>query len=131
MMDIADSARRHGIPAEDMLHAVALLASLPIEGGVSMPRTREQIEQAVAEFEEWADNLDLDDPNVEIHDTSDLRAIGLALGAVASAEQDLAAAVAVARANGRSWARIGMVLGVSKQAAMRRFGEPAVPRQGG
>jgi hypothetical protein len=31
--------------------------------------------------------------------------------------------VAAARANGRSWARIAAVLGVSKQAAMRRFGE--------
>jgi hypothetical protein len=96
-----------------------------------MPRTREQLEQAVAEFDQWASDLDPDDPNVVVREASDLRAVGLALGDVAAAEQNLGEAVAAARANGRSWARIAMVLGVSKQAAMRRFGEPAVPRQGG
>ncbi|MDT7623183.1 MAG: hypothetical protein QOF99_4084, partial [Pseudonocardiales bacterium] len=41
----------------------------------------------------------------------------------AASEANLAATVAAARANGRSWARIGAILGVSKQAAMRRFGQ--------
>jgi hypothetical protein len=87
-----------------------------------MPRTREQLEQAAAEFEQWADNLDLDDPNVTVSDPSDLRAIGVALTAASSAERNLTASVQAARANGRSWARIATVLGVSKQAAMRRYG---------
>jgi hypothetical protein len=43
-------------------------------------------------------------------------------------------AVAEARAAGRSWARIGEALGVTKQAAQQRFGvreEPAAPRPTG
>jgi hypothetical protein len=88
-----------------------------------MPRTREQLEKAAAEATQWLDNLDPDDPNLTVEDPTDLRAVGLALATVSASEKNLAATVAAARANGRSWARIAAVLGVSKQAAMRRFGE--------
>jgi hypothetical protein len=88
-----------------------------------MPRTRAQLEKAAAEATDWLDNLDPDDPSVTVEDTADLRAVGLALAAIAASEANLAATVAAARANGRSWARIGAILGVSKQAAMRRFGQ--------
>jgi hypothetical protein len=37
----------------------------------------------------------------------------------------LADQVAKARANGRTWTQIAAVLGVTKQAARERFGEPA------
>ena len=94
-----------------------------------MPRTREQLEQAAAEATQWLDDLDPDDPSVTVEDTADLRAVGLALAAIAASEANLTATVASARANGRSWARIAAVLGVSKQAAMRRFSDPGQSRK--
>ncbi|MDT7610454.1 MAG: hypothetical protein QOG96_4957 [Pseudonocardiales bacterium] len=94
-----------------------------------MPRTRAQLEKAAAEATDWLDNLDPDDPGVTVEDTADLRAVGLALAAIAASEANLAATVAAARANGRSWARIGAILGVSKQAAMRRFGQTSDSRK--
>lgn len=88
-----------------------------------MPRTREQLQKAVAETEEWLDQLD---PGAIVSpgsDAADLRAIGAALHAVATSDLGLADNVAKARANGRSWTQIAAVLGVSKQAARERFGE--------
>jgi hypothetical protein len=90
-----------------------------------MPRTREQLEQALADTEAWLDNLDplaLASPD---SDGTDLRAIGEALRAVATVDLALADQVAKARANGRTWTQIAAVLGVTKQAARERFGEPA------
>jgi hypothetical protein len=58
-------------------------------------------------------------------DTSDLRRISDAAEAIVAAREALGAAVAAAKAGGRSWGQIGMVLGVSKQAARERFGTPA------
>jgi len=92
-----------------------------------LPRTREELEQAAAEAEEWLDRMD---PAV-IRDAEDpvyLRRVGQALNAVATAEIELADAVAAARASGRSWGIIGLVLGISRQAARERFGEP-LPKQ--
>jgi len=87
-----------------------------------MPRTREELERAAADAEAWLDSLDPE--TVEAEDPNDLRCIGLAVrDAAAARETDEAAAAA--RANGRSWGEIGMVLGVSRQAARERFGEPA------
>jgi hypothetical protein len=97
----------------------------------TMPRTREQLERAAAEAEAWLEDLDPDDPNVTVDDPADLRAVGLALAALSSAEQDLTSSVQAARANGRSWGQIASVLGVSKQAAIRRYGtspQPPAPR---
>jgi hypothetical protein len=87
-----------------------------------MPYTREQLEAAVLDAEAWLDNLDpaiLDTPEA---DASDLRAIADAQRQVANGDLQLADAVARARANGRSWGQIGVILGVSKQAARERFG---------
>jgi hypothetical protein len=58
-------------------------------------------------------------------DASDLRRIGEAAQAIDAARDALSAAVTAARERGRSWGQIGMVLGVSKQAARERFGTPA------
>ena len=94
-----------------------------------MPRTREQLEKAAADAERWLDAMDpaeLDRPGT---DAADLRRIGVALSAVASAETELGHTVRAARGNGRSWGDIAIVLGVSRQAARQRFGEPAVPTQ--
>lgn len=90
-----------------------------------MPRTHEQLEQALADTEAWLDNLDpaaLASPD---SDGADLRAIGEALRTVAAGDLALADQVAKARANGRTWTQIAAVLGVSKQAARERFGQPA------
>ena len=90
-----------------------------------MPRTREQLQKAVAQTEAWLDQLDpaaIASPEAS---AADLRGIGEALHAVAASDLQLAEQVANARANGRTWTQIGAVLGVSKQAARERFGEPA------
>ncbi|MBA2281176.1 MAG: sigma-70 family RNA polymerase sigma factor [Actinomycetota bacterium] len=96
-----------------------------------MPRTRKQLEQAAADAEAWLDSLDPEVTPAE--DISDLAAIGAALAKVAAAEGEIEVAVAAARANGRSWPRIALVLGISKQAAQQRYGAaevaPADPRQ--
>lgn len=90
-----------------------------------MPRTREQLEKALADTEAWLDNLDPEALGSPESDGADLRAIGEALRAVAASDLCLADQVAEARANGRTWTQIAAVLGVSKQAARERFGEPA------
>ncbi len=90
-----------------------------------MPRTREQLEKALADTEAWLDNLDPKSLASPESDGADLRAIGEALRTVAASDLRLAEQVAGARANGRTWTQIAAVLGVSKQAARERFGEPA------
>lgn len=92
-----------------------------------MPRTRAQLEQAAADAEAWLDNLDPSELDSPAADATDLRRIGAALTATASAESELTEAVRLARANGRSWADIAIVLGVSREAARKRYGAPAAP----
>ena len=87
-----------------------------------MPRTREELEQAAADAEAWLASLDPADTPAE--DPRDLRRIGLALTDVVAAERELRDAVAEARRNGRSWSEIALVVGVSRQAARQRYGEP-------
>ena len=90
-----------------------------------MPRTHEQLQKALADTEAWLDNLDPASLASPDSDGRDLRAIGDAMRAVAASDLELADRVALARANGRTWTQIAVVLGVSKQAARERFGEPA------
>jgi hypothetical protein len=90
-----------------------------------MPRTREQLEKALADTEAWLDRLDPEAIASQDSEAADLRAIGEALRAVAASNLGLAEQVATARANGRTWTQIATVLGVSKQAARERFGQPA------
>ena len=90
-----------------------------------MPRTREQLEKALADTEAWLESLDPKALASPESDGADLRAIGEALRTVAASDLGLAKQVATARANGRTWSQIAAVLGVSKQAARERFGEPA------
>lgn len=63
--------------------------------------------------------------------TDRLQALRVADAGVAEAQQRLRVAVEQARAQGSSWAEIGDVLGVSRQAAFKRFGAPRDPRDGG
>lgn len=85
-----------------------------------MPRTREELERAAAAAEEWLDTLEPSRDRAE--DPSDLRRVGLALRAAATSQREIEDAVAAARANGRSWGEIGLVLGISRQAARERYG---------
>ena len=84
-----------------------------------MPRTAEELALAAASTEVLLDAMLVDQVHPE--DIPDLRAIAQALQPVAASEDQLAQAVAVARANGRSWARIALMLGTSRQAAAERF----------
>jgi hypothetical protein len=88
---------------------------------VTNRRTQEEAEAARAEA-----RLDALDPEVTpAEDPVDLRRIGLAVRGIDAAKAELDAAVAAARAAGRSWTEIGTVLGVSRQAARERFSERA------
>lgn len=89
-----------------------------------MPRTREQLRKALTDTESWLDSLDSEALASPDSDGADLRAVGEALRTVAASDLSLADQVAKARANGRTWTQIAAVLGVSKQAARERFGEP-------
>lgn len=93
-----------------------------------MPRTREQLEKAAADAEAWLDRLEAgDDEGVTVDDPADLRAISYALAAMAAAENAVAEAVTTARRNGRTWGDIAMILGVSRQAAQKRYEQRATP----
>lgn len=63
----------------------------------------------------------LEDGPVHVDDTEDLADMAAAAGRIAQAENDLVEAVMRARARGRSWNRIAVALGVSRQAARQRF----------
>ncbi|WP_342372921.1 hypothetical protein PCC79_02685 [Propioniciclava soli] len=59
-----------------------------------------------------------------------LAAVVAARDAALAADRALAAAVLDARGAGCSWAELGDVLGVSRQAAFKRFGRPVDPDSG-
>lgn len=83
--------------------------------------------RTAAELDALADRLESDeavDPaRVRVENTEDLRAVAEAQDAVAAATARLQEAVEVARAHGRSWGRIAIALGVTRQAARQRFSE--------
>jgi hypothetical protein len=84
-----------------------------------MRYTDAQIEEAARRFEQLADQLD--PATAEAEDLSDLRAIAEAAEQVRRDEALVTERVAEARARGRSWNRIAVALGVSRQAARHRF----------
>ncbi len=59
-----------------------------------------------------------------------LREIARAAEHVSDAERQLAAAIHAARQAGVTWQEVGDVLGVSRQAAFKRFGRPVDPDTG-
>jgi hypothetical protein len=88
---------------------------------MSMPRSADELEQAALDAEAWLDTLDPSELKGE--DISDLRAITQGVADLADAQQQLVEAVRVARQHGRSWGRIGMALGVSRQAARQQYAD--------
>jgi len=92
---------------------------------MTMPRTREQLQQAADDTERWLDSLDpaaIASPDA---DASHLRRIGAAVRSAAASQTELAEAVAAAREHGHTWTQIATMLGTSRQAAQERYGEPA------
>ena len=65
---------------------------------------------------------DLDPATVQARDAVHFRRIIAAKEGVAQAERELHDAVRAAREAGDSWLSIGLALGVTKQAAQKRFG---------
>ena len=57
-----------------------------------------------------------------------LDAIAFIQGAADELGEGMQAAVRRARDSGRTWAEVGQVLGMSRQAAFQRFSRPADPR---
>jgi len=89
-----------------------------------MPRTPEQLRQAAADAEKWLDSLDPQAIASPDADASRLRRIGQAVRDRGNVEAELAEAVADARAHGHTWTQIATLLGVTKQSAREKFGEP-------
>jgi hypothetical protein len=85
-----------------------------------MRHTDAEIAEAARRFEKWADQLD--PGTVQAEDTSDLAAIAEAADMARRDEALIIERVAAARAGGRSWNRIAIALGVTRQAARQRFG---------
>lgn len=63
-------------------------------------------------------------------DPAALRGVVDAEAAVRQAQRDLHDAVAEARSVGHTWADVGAALGITRQAAFKRFGGPRDPRTG-
>jgi hypothetical protein len=61
---------------------------------------------------------------------SPLDAIASIQGAVSEIGEGMQAAVQRAREAGSTWAEVGQVLGITRQAAFQRFGRPVDPRTG-
>lgn len=74
-------------------------------------------------FERWAERVDPSD--LVPADTDTLRRIAELSEQRAGVEAELADAVRSARRANRSWSEIGAMLGVSKQAAQRKYAKRA------
>jgi DNA-directed RNA polymerase specialized sigma24 family protein len=76
--------------------------------------------EKAAALKRWADHVQ-PDALVEI-DTTVLRHLGELAQQRATLDGELREAVLAARRSDRSWSEIGAMLGVSKQAAQRKYG---------
>jgi hypothetical protein len=86
-----------------------------------MTHSDAEIEEAASRFQRLADELD--PTTAKVDDLSDLRAVAEAADQVRRSEAMVTERVAAARAKGRSWNRIAIALGVSRQAARHRFAD--------
>lgn len=83
-----------------------------------MRRAKLTDEQAV----ERLMDLNPDDPAVQVGERTDIAEIEAAVAARREAEERVATAVRSARAAGMTWTVVGIALGVSHQAAIKRYG---------
>lgn len=86
-----------------------------------MPRTAKEILEQANDLAARFEGHDADPPDAK--DAASLRAVRAAFQARAEAEQRLADAVSVARAEGHSWGAIGAMVGTSGEAARQRHGQ--------
>lgn len=93
-----------------------------LERMVDAMTRRSRVDKTVA-LERWADGV-AHEELVEI-DTSALRHLAELAEQQATLESELTKAVLEARRSDRSWSEIGSMLGVSKQAAQRKYGRAA------
>jgi len=84
--------------------------------------TRTRADQAAA-LERWADAVEPED--LRVADTDALRAIAELVDQRQHVDTELTRAVRSARRAHRSWSEIGAMLGVSKQAAQRKYADKA------
>jgi hypothetical protein len=75
----------------------------------------------MAEFDRWAKNVDPSD--LVTIDTSALKTLGVLASQRDAVEGAIRDAVRGARTARHSWSEIGMMLGVTKQAAQQRYAE--------
>lgn len=75
--------------------------------------------ERAAALERWADGVDPDD--LVVADTDALRTIAELVDQRDRIDAAMLDAVRTARASRRSWSEIGAMLGVSKQAAQRKY----------
>jgi hypothetical protein len=76
--------------------------------------------ERAAALERWADNVNSED--LTTADTESLRVIAELAERRDEIDEELLEAVRAARRANRSWSEIGAMLGVSKQAAQRKYG---------
>jgi hypothetical protein len=86
----------------------------------TMKRSRAQ---RAAALENWADTVDQAD--LRAANTDALRRVAELAEQRERVESELAESVRLAREDHRSWSEIGAMLGVSKQAAQRKYGSKA------
>lgn len=79
--------------------------------------------RSAAALKVWADQVDPAD--LSTRDTAPLRSIAELADRREQVDDELSEAVRATRATQRSWAEIGAMLGVSKQAAQRKYGNKA------
>ena len=77
-------------------------------------------DEKAAALERWADNVEPGD--VVAVDTSALRQLAKLADQREALDSEVTDAVHAARRANRSWSEIGAMLGVSKQAAQRKYG---------
>ncbi len=82
-----------------------------------MTKSRAERAKAVEEWADWVESSDLKEA-----DTEALRLIADLAERREVVEEELTEAVRSARQAHRSWSEIGTMLGVSKQAAQRKYG---------
>lgn len=85
-----------------------------------MPRTEQELTEIASRTQQWLDTVDPAELTPIAPQILHLRE---AVAARKTSEQEVTAAVRAARNAGFSWARIALVLGVSRQSAHERFAE--------
>ena len=85
-----------------------------------MNSREERLAEKLAAFEKWADEVDPAD--LKFLDSSSLKLVGKLADQRDNIETELAQAVADARKDDWSWAMIGLMLGVTRQAAQQKYG---------